>query len=145
MLYFHWLYHKYVCLSLLYIFCAIHCFSIFLICHNIDTAFLHNFFLLELFLHASYLLPFQTETVDSRKLHTKLWFVYRRITSMGENSIRSTTTLLQLIAKARERTQFCGHGLLAWLPAFALLSITAHPTSASTKASPYMSFHFFQR
>ena len=62
---------------------------------------------------------------------------------MGGNSIRSTTTLLQLTAKARERAQFFKHNVFAWLPLFASLSVSAQPTSASTKASPYMSFHIF--
>ena len=140
------MYHKYICLSMLYNRCAVHCSFILLICHNVDTAFLQNFFLLGIFfLHVSYLLPFQTETVDSRKLHIELWFVYKRTTSMEENSIRSMTTLLQLIAKARECVQFFRHDVLAWLPPFASLSVSAQPTSASTKASPYMSFHIFWR
>ena len=58
--------------------------------------FYRVFVLLELFLHASYLLPFKTKTMDSRKLYTELWFVYRRTKNMGENSIRSMITLLQL-------------------------------------------------
>ena len=65
---------------------------------------------------------------------------------MGGNYIRSTTTLLQLTVKARathERAQFFRHDVLAWLPPFASLSVFAQPTSASTKASPYMSFHIF--
>ena len=62
---------------------------------------------------------------------------------MGGNSIRGTTTLLQLTAKARERAQFSRYDVLAWLPPFASLSVSAQPTSASTKASPYMSFQIF--
>ena len=115
---------------------------------NIHTAFLQKFFWLN-FWHTSYLLLFKINTVDSRKLHAESWFVYRRTTNMGGNSIRSTTTLLQLPAKARtthERTQFFRHDVLAWLPPFASLSLSAQPTSASTKAIPYTSFHiFFQR
>ena len=90
-----------------------------LICHNIDTTFLQNFCRLN-FLHASYLLPFKNKTVDSRKLHTKLWFVYRRTTNMGGNSIHSMTTLLQLTTKAHERAQFFRHDVIAWLPPFCI-------------------------
>ena len=43
----------------------------------------------------------------------------------------------------RERVQLFRHDVLALLPPFASLSVSAQPTSASTKASPYMSFHIF--
>ena len=62
---------------------------------------------------------------------------------MGGNSIRSTTTLLQLTTKARECAQFFRHDVFAWLLPFASLSVSAQPTSASAKASLYMSFHIF--
>jgi len=55
-------------------------------------------------------------------------------------------TLLQLTAKAhttRERAQFFRHDVLTWIPPFASLSAPTLPTSASTNASPYMSFHIF--
>lgn len=65
---------------------------------------------------------------------------------MGQNSIRSMTTLLQLTEEARathEREQFFRHNVLAWIPPFASLSAPTLPTSASINASPYMSFHIF--
>ena len=95
-----------------------------------------------------HLLPFKTKIVDSRKLHIESWFVYRRTTSMGDNFIRSTTTLLELIVKAHatwKHAQFFKHDVLAWLPPFASLSVSAQPISASTNASSYMSFHIFFR
>ena len=64
----------------------------------------------------------------------------------GGNSIRSMTTLLQLIEEARatcEREQLFRHDVLAWIPPFASLSAPTLPTSASTTASIYMSFHIF--
>ena len=67
---------------------------------------------------------------------------------MGGNSIHSKITLLQLTMKARatrEHAQFFKHDVLAWLPPFASLSVPAQPTSASTNANPYMSFHSFFR
>ena len=68
---------------------------------------------------------------------------HRRTKNIGGDSIHGGTTLLQLTAKAREHAQFFRHDVLAWLPPFASLSVSAQPTSASTKASPYMSFHIF--
>lgn len=65
---------------------------------------------------------------------------------MGGNSIRSKATLLHLTVEARairEREQLFRHDVLAWIPPFASLSASTQPTSASTNASPYMSFHIF--
>ena len=65
---------------------------------------------------------------------------------MGDNFIHSMTTLLELIVKAHatcKHAQFFRHDVLAWLPPFASLSISAQPTSTSTNASLYMSFHIF--
>ena len=133
-----WSYHKYVCFSMLYNCCAVHCSSI---CHNIHTAFLQIFCWLK-FLHASHMLPFKTKTVDSRKLHTKLWFVYRRTTSMGK-ILFAAWSLLQLNNKGSRMHTILQTDVLAWLPPFASLSVSAQPTSTSTKANPYMSFHIF--
>ena len=64
----------------------------------------------------------------------------------GENYIRSKATLFPLTKEARttrERAQLFRHDVLAWLPYFSSLSVSAQPTSASTNFSPYMSFHIF--
>jgi len=65
---------------------------------------------------------------------------------MGGNSNRSKATLLQLTEEARETLkceQLFRHDVLAWIPPFASLSASTQPTSTSTNASPYMSFHVF--
>ena len=54
------------------------------------------------------------------------------------------TTRLQLTKEARatrECEQFIKHDVLTWIPPFPSLSAPTLPTSASTTASPYMSFH----
>ena len=64
----------------------------------------------------------------------------------GGNSIHSMTTLLQLIEEAwatHKHEQLFRHDVLAWIPPFASLSASTQPISASTNASPYMSFHIF--
>jgi len=61
----------------------------------------------------------------------------------GQNSIHSMTTLLHLTEEARAREQFFRHDVLTWIPPFASLSAPTLPTSASTTASAYMSFHIF--
>ena len=56
------------------------------------------------------------------------------------------TTLLQLTEEARatcEREKLFRHDVLAWIPPFASLSTPTLPTSASTNAITYMSFHIF--
>ncbi len=65
---------------------------------------------------------------------------------MGQNSIHSMTTVLQLTEVARaicEHEQFFKHYVLTWIPPFASLSTPTLPTSASTNANTYMSFHIF--
>ena len=65
---------------------------------------------------------------------------------MGQNSIRSMTTLLQLTEEARatcKREQLFRHDVLAWIPPFASLLAPTLPTLSSTNASTYMSFHIF--
>ena len=60
--------------------------------------------------------------------------------------MHSMTTLLQLTEEARatrECEQLFRHDVLAWIPPFASLSAPTLSTSASTTASPYMSFHIF--
>jgi len=59
------------------------------------------------------------------------------------NSIRSMTTLLHFTVEAREREQFFRHDVLPWIPPFASLLAPTLPTSASTTANIYMSFHIF--